>query len=284
MLYLVGCNDIPDQKNTKKLPKKAAIPSSIMDEKNKAKIVNADLLTIQGIVDVPPNQRVSIQPYFEGYIADLNILEGSRVKKGELLFKLFNPAFITTQEDFLMDKATVAYLEKALERSKTLHEERVTPDQEFEEMQMNYQQAKANLQAVSKRLRMMNIPLEKISHDQIFESINIYAPISGYVDRLMVNSGEFIDQGREIATLVNTDHVHLELSVFEKDLKNIHEGQNIKFRIPEMGDSKYESKLFLIGKSIDPQTRMIQVHAHVEQQDLVLIPGMFVEAEIEVEK
>ncbi|WP_436516083.1 efflux RND transporter periplasmic adaptor subunit [Ekhidna sp. To15] len=284
VVTLLGCSEKPEQINQEKQPQTAVIPSSLLDKPISSEVGEGNVLSIQGIVDVPPNQRVSIQPYFEGYISDLRILEGSKVNKGDLLFKLVNPAFIALQEDYLMDKATVAYLEKVFSRAKTLHDERVTADQDFEEMQMNYQISKANLEAVSKRLRMMNIPLDKVTPDRLFESINIYAPISGYVDRLLVNTGEFIEQGSEVTTLVNTDHVHLELRVFEKDLKNIREGQLIMFRVPEISATQYESEVFLIGKSIDAQTRMIQVHAHVEHPELELLPGMFVEAEIELTK
>ncbi|MEO9482457.1 MAG: efflux RND transporter periplasmic adaptor subunit [Ekhidna sp.] len=284
MLILLGCSEKPERTNQEQQTETAAIPSSILDKPISSETGEDNVLSIQGMVDVPPNQRVSIQPHFEGFISNLRILEGSKVKKGELLFKLVNPEFIALQEDYLMDKATVAYLEKVFSRSKTLHAERVTADQDFEEMQMNYQIARANLEAVSKRLRMMNIPLDDVTPDRLFESINIYAPISGYIDRLLVNTGEFIERGREVATIVNTDHVHLELRVFEKDLKNISEGQLIKFRVPEISATKYESKLFLIGKSIDAQTRMIQVHAHVDHPELELLPGMFVEAEIVLAK
>lgn len=280
----IACNEKEEEVQEEKRAEKSTFSSSILDESNSES--NNDerrVLSFQGIVDVPPNQNVSIQPLFEGYIADIKVLEGTRVKKGDLLFKIVNPDFIGMQEDYLMDKANLEFLEQVIARTRKLHSEKVTPDQDLQETEMNYKMAKSNVQAARKRLELLNLDIEQIENNKLFESINVYAPISGYIDNLLINTGEFVNQGRAVANILNTDHVHLELNVFEKDLAFLKEGQEVDFRIPEMGNENYKGEIFLIRKSIDPQTRMIGIHVHVLDEDLELIPGMFVEASVEVE-
>ena len=59
-------------------------------------------------------------------------------------------------------------------------------------------------------------------------------------------------------------------------------GQPITFRIPEVSDETFNAEIYLVGKTIDLQSRMTLVHAHVTKAPRFLLPGMFVEATVEL--
>ncbi len=276
---LAACQDQAQPEQVQKPVDLASVTSAVLDEPPASDGGNP--ISIQGIVDVPPNQHVSIQPFFQGYATDIQVIEGSKVKKGALLFRLKNPEFVMIQRDYLTYKAQVKYLSQDLERKQTLNTEQITADQVLQETQMKYDIARANLETSRKMLSLMNLDPESIRPDQLFDAINIFAPISGHVDELSILSGEFVGKNREVASIINTSHIHLELRIFEKDLTRVQEGQQITFRIPELNHRTYQAVIYLIGKSIDPETRMVHVHAHLIDEELELIPGMFVEAVIE---
>ena len=255
----------------------------MLDQPISREVANYQYLSLQGMVNVPPNHDVSIQPHFEGFAADIRVIEGTKVKKGDILFRLINPDFITVQEDYLMDKATVEYLGNVLDRTKILHAEKVTADQDLEEMEMNYRISKANLEAAKRIIKMMKLPIDKIKADNLFESIPIIAPIDGYVSLLNITAGEFINTCREAISIVSMNDIHLELNAFEKDLAFLSEGKELLFRMPEISKHEHRAEIFLIGKSIDPQTRMVRVHAHPVSEDLELLQGMFVEARMKIQ-
>ena len=84
-----------------------------------------------------------------------------------------------------------------------------------------------------------------------------------------------------ILEIVDTDHLHLELSVFEKDILNVKIGQKIHFKVPEATKDVFNAEVHLVGKSIEGNDRTINVHGHLD--DVIhqkLLTGMFVEAEI----
>ncbi len=83
-----------------------------------------------------------------------------------------------------------------------------------------------------------------------------------------------------ILSIVNSDHLHLELSVFEKDILKIKKDQEIQFRIPNTGEQVYTGKVFLIGKSVNSKNRSILVHGHLDKENPEFIPGMYIEAAI----
>jgi cobalt-zinc-cadmium efflux system membrane fusion protein len=283
ILLISSCAENDSGQTTNALPiSQAANPgtSKLLQSGEIKRTEDQNRMAFQGIVDVPPNQHARIHPYFEGYITEIEILEGSEVTKGDLLFKLTNPDFIQIQKDYLNYQAQVDYLKQDMDRKKTLNKEQIASDLQLQKIEMDYRMAKANLASTVKTLKLMNIAPESVKESQLYESINIYAPISGYVTSLVVKTGEYIGKGKEVASIVNTEHLHLELKVFEKELIQLFEGQLINYRIPELSNEVYEAELYLIGKSIDPKTRMVTIHAH-PKNDLKLLPGMFIEAFIE---
>ncbi|MFZ1358128.1 MAG: efflux RND transporter periplasmic adaptor subunit, partial [Saprospiraceae bacterium] len=81
---------------------------------------------------------------------------------------------------------------------------------------------------------------------------------------------------------VNTDHLHLELNIFEKDLMKVKIGQPIVFKIQEDNSKEYKATVHKVNKTVDPEKRTINIHGHIvdEGQSAKFNPGMYVEAEI----
>ena len=94
--------------------------------------------------------------------------------------------------------------------------------------------------------------------------------------------GMFLNPTDVAIELVNTDHMHLELNVFEKDILKVKEGQKIRFRIPDASTEVFNAEVHLIGKEVVGENRVVRVHGHLEENKNApdFVPGMFVEADI----
>jgi cobalt-zinc-cadmium efflux system membrane fusion protein len=95
------------------------------------------------------------------------------------------------------------------------------------------------------------------------------------------NVGMFASPADVILEIVQTDHLHLELNVFEKDILQVKEGQKINFKVPQASKENFGAEVHLVGKSIEGNDRTINVHGHLDESvKQKLLTGMFVEAEI----
>jgi cobalt-zinc-cadmium efflux system membrane fusion protein len=95
-----------------------------------------------------------------------------------------------------------------------------------------------------------------------------------------VTMGSYVSPATEILEIIDSDHIHLELSVFEKDIMKIKKGQRINFKIPESSSATYGAEVHLVGTSIDAH-RTIRVHGHLnDDSDHNFLTGMFVNAGI----
>ncbi len=237
-------------------------------------------IKVNGMIDVPPQNKSSISTFIGGYITKTPLLIGDEVKKGQLLVTLQNPEYVEIQQNYLEVAEQLNYLKSEFNRQKTLFEEQITSEKNYLKAESTYKSNLAHYNGLRKNLQMMNISPKRVEQGTISSRINLYAPIDGFVTKVNVSNGTYVSPSDIILEIVDTDHVHLELSVFEKDIMAVKKGQKIRFKIPEASDETFDAEVHLVGTTIDGASRRVQVHGHVDNEEDHFIVGMFVEAEI----
>jgi len=234
-----------------------------------------------GMIDVPPQSRAIISSFAGGYVQKTPLLVGNKVRKGQLLATLENPEFVEMQQSFLETAQQLGYLKSEYERQKTLVEEQISSQKNFLKAESNYKSALAVYNGLKKKLQMLNINISAVEAGNITSEISLYAPIHGSVTKMNISKGTYVSPADEIMEIINTDHIHLELAVFEKDILKIKEGQKIVFNIPEALEDTFEAEVHLVGTSIDTKNRTVTVHGHLEDdKNHNFALGMFVDAQI----
>jgi cobalt-zinc-cadmium efflux system membrane fusion protein len=238
-------------------------------------------ISATGLIDVPPQNRITVSSYFGGIVQNLSLLPGSPVKKGQVLFLLKNPEYIQIQQQFLEAKSKLHYLEADYLRQKSLFQDSVSSEKNYLKAEADFKATEVQIRALKEKLLLMNISPSQLRADNLRNSISIVSPIDGYIARISVTNGTFLASSLPAISIVNTDHVHLELTAYAKDLNKLRQGQTINFRIPEISTATYNASVFLISKEIDAQARTVAIHGHFEEEiSSRLSPGMYVEAEI----
>jgi cobalt-zinc-cadmium efflux system membrane fusion protein len=233
-----------------------------------------------GMIDVPPSSKAVISAYIGGYIKNTPLLIGDKVKKGQALVTLENLDFIQMQQEYLEVSEQLTYLKSEYERQKVLYNEKISSKKNYLKAESNFKKANAQYSGLHKKLKLLNIDPNLVSNGKLTSVSTIFAPISGSITKVGISSGTYISPADKIMEIINTDHIHIELRVFEKDILKIKKGQKVSFRIPESSNENFEGEIHLIGKSID-ENRTVKVHAHIDdhiKQNFLV--GMFVEADI----
>lgn len=240
----------------------------------------SDLVKTNGMVDVPPENKSIVSTFMGGYITKIPLLIGDAVKKGQLVATLENTEFVELQQQYLEIAEQLTYLKNEYERQKKLYNENITSQKNYLRAESDYKSSLANYNGLQQKLRMMNIDPKAVEKGQIISSINLYAPITGSVTKVNVSNGSYVSPATELLEIINTDHIHLELNVFEKDILKVKKNQKINFKVPEASGQIFVAEVHLVGTSID-ENRIIKVHAHIEDEENTnFLVGMFVEADI----
>ena len=235
-----------------------------------------------GAIEVPVKNHVRVSAYAGGYVKHIDLIAGERVSKGQVLFTLENPEFVQMQQDYLEAKAQLAFLQSDYERQKTLAGENIASQKNYLKAESDYQMTLVKMEGLKKKLALLGISTEKLSATTLVFAVSVYAPASGYITEVNAMRGMFLNPTDVAVEFVNTDHMHLELNVFEKDILKIKKGQKIRFKIPDASEESFEAEVHLVGKSVEGDNRVIRVHGHLEssKKAVAFVPGMFVEAEI----
>ncbi|MCR9013434.1 efflux RND transporter periplasmic adaptor subunit [Aquiflexum gelatinilyticum] len=243
----------------------------------------SDFILTNGMVNIPAEGRFDVSSYFGGNIVRFDLLIGQKIQKGQVLFTIENPEFVQMQQDYLDAMSQLTYLKSDYERQKTLNAENISSQKNFAKAESDYKSTLAKTESLRKMLQLVNISSTQLDASKITSKANIYAPISGYIESIKVNQGTYLNPSDIALTIINKDHLHIELNVFEQDAIALEIGQEVTFYLPDNKSREFKGKIFLIGQSIN-EKRMLNIHVHLdnEKEGDLLVPGMFIEAKIAV--
>jgi|TARA_B100000315_G_scaffold51547_1_gene46018 cobalt-zinc-cadmium efflux system membrane fusion protein len=255
----------------------AGIELGKVEQKNLSSIIK-----VNGVLEAPPQSLISISAILGGFVKNTDLLHGSRVKKGEAIVVMEHPDYIQLQQDFFDSKSRLVYLELEYKRQKGLREQNVSSAKIFQQTTADYKSMKAEVNALEEKLALIGINAEQLQESEtISRAVTIRSPIDGYVSKVNVNIGKYVNPEDVMFEIVNTEHLHVELMVFEKDISKIKEGQQIRFMLPNEDDEERLATVYLVGRSIG-SGRTVKVHGHLDKEDEQYLPGMFVKAFIEI--
>lgn len=239
------------------------------------------ILIVNGKIDVPPQNMISVSMPLGGYIKSTKLLPGMQIRKGEVIAVMEDQQYIQLQQDFLVTKSKLVYSEAEYLRQKELNQSKASSDKVFQQAQMEYSNQKVTLSALAEKLKLININPQTISESNISKSVTIYSPINGFVSKVNVNIGKYVNSSDILFELVNPSDIHLNLKVFEKDLDKLFIGQQLVAYTNNEPGKKHLCEISVISRDLSAE-RTADVHCHFEQYDKTLLPGMYMNADLKI--
>jgi cobalt-zinc-cadmium efflux system membrane fusion protein len=234
-----------------------------------------------GVIDVPPQNVVSVSFLVGGYLVSTRLMPGMRVRRGQAIAEMQDPSIIQMQQDYLVARSKAGFLEKEYQRQKLLNATKTTSDKVLEQTQSDFQTQRILMSSLREKLRLIKIDPAGLSESSIRRSVMIYSPIDAYVSSVNVNIGKYVNPSDVLFELVNPADIHLQLKVFEKDLPLIKQGQKVTATLVNNSEKTYDAVVRLVSRNLD-NDRSATVHCHFTHGTTELLPGMFANATIQV--
>lgn len=239
------------------------------------------VLKVNGHVDVPPQNIVSISFPMGGYLRSTKLLPGMHVSRGEVIAVVEDQSLVQLQQDYLVTKARLQFLQQEYDRQKMLNENKVNAEKTFQQAEADYLSQKVLLKGYSEKLQLIGINPAGLSENNISRSVAVHSPINGFVSKVNVNIGRYVTATDVLFELINPDDMHAALTVFEKDLNKVSPGQKVKVSFVDDPATTYDCEVILVTRNVD-ENRGALVHCHFESKPKNLLPGMFLNATINV--
>jgi membrane fusion protein, heavy metal efflux system len=239
------------------------------------------VIKLNGVLDVPPQNLISVSPPLGGFVKSTKLLEGMKVRKGDLLVTLENPEYIQLQQDYLDRSSRLEFLKEEFVRQEELAKESINAGKALQQARSQYQSEKAIVQGLESKLRLLGIDPSQLAGGKISSTITMHSPVNGYVSAVNVNIGKFASSADVMFRIVNLEHVHAELQAYEKDISSIKIGQRVQVSLTNEAAPR-GAEVYLIGKELSAE-RTIRVHCHLDKEDESLIPGMYITGLVETQ-
>jgi cobalt-zinc-cadmium efflux system membrane fusion protein len=237
-----------------------------------------------GLVDLPPENRHNISAITEGFVKEIKLIAGDKVKKGQVLFTLMNPDFLEMQRSLVVAKNSLELAKKEWVRVQSFKEDNIVSTKQYDEARANFFNTEANYSSQKKHLALIGFDIEDVEKGQFTSEVAILSPITGVIAMVDIATGAFVPRSVRIMEVLDLEHFHVELSVFESEAALVEEGQSLWVRKVSAGDQSTQEWMkgyvFRINPSFSGTDKSLNVHAHVEEWENPII-GSYVEAKIQ---
>jgi len=236
-------------------------------------------INVNGSIELPPHHIADISPMMGGVVKGIFVIEGDKVRKGQVLATLQHPDFIEIQNDYVYNLNTFEYIEKEYIRQEKLNNEKVVSDKSFQKITSEYKTLKSTIQSQKINLQMVGLNVSGVENGKIYATISIVSPLNGYVSAIETNIGSFVSPQSKLFEVVNNDELHADFMVYEKDINKIEVGQTVFFTTSSL-TQEFEAKIHNISPVFEDNPKALHVHADIISSKDKLIPGMYINGKL----
>ncbi len=214
---------------------------------------------------ISANEELVVLSESQGKVKKVNCSVGDRVRKGDVLIEIDDEIIAA---NVLVAEANWEQQKKDIERMERLAEGNAIAKHDLEQARIGLKKAEADLIQTRKALR----------------DTKIKAPISGTINKRMVEFGQFVAGGMPVCEIVNTAKLKIWTKVPEKDIFKLNKGQEVTITIPAIPGKTFAGKINSIGEKADKSMKFeAEVILNNPEGTQHLKAGLFAEVSIPVE-
>lgn len=202
-----------------------------------------------------PNESVEIHPEVTGRITAINFKEGSYVKKGQTLIRLYDADIIAQIQKLKSQKALQQSMER---RQKELLDIGGISHQEYETTQTQIASINADIAFQEAQLRKMRV----------------IAPFDGKIGIRAVSPGAIVSPSTVVATLQQLHPLKMDFTVPDQYKSTLTPGKTVFFTVDGYSEP-LSGKISAVDPGADIATRSVKVRATVPNPDGKLVAGSF---------
>ncbi len=226
--------------------------------------------TIRTVGQVAADERLvaDVNIKIEGWIDRLLVnTTGEQVKKGQILFTLYSPELVATQQEYLLALQAVQRL----------------GDSQFKDVAEG---ARSTLDVARRRLQLWDIEDYHIRELErtgaVLKTLPIHAPLSGTVTEKKAVTGMHVEPGDSLYTITDLTRVWVMADIYEYELPLIEKGLPVRVSLAYAPQQALSGTIGFIYPTIDEQTRTARIRVELDNRAELLKPGMYTNVELNI--
>ena len=236
--------------------KKTVVQTGKVEKKDLVQVVTAS-------GEVRPRRYVNVGANVSGRLVEINVLEGDRVKKGQVLAKVESERYEAVQRqseagvaaaraDLQRTEADVAAAKLGFDRAKRMQQDKLIADSAYDQAEAEWKMKTANVESARKRVAQLQAQLESTRDDLV--KTTVISPMDGIVTNLPKEAGEMVIGAMSfsptvIMTVADLSVMECEVMVDETDFRNLKLGQEAKIKVDALEGLELKGEVTEIGAS-----------------------------------
>ena len=205
--------------------------------------------------DLRPVEILNIRSRLEGNLDAVNVREGQRVAKGQLLARFESLTQESDRKSADADRASaqseLTTAQWNLDQSRELFKAGAIAEQAVRAAEQSVAASRAKVAATDARIRTTSLSVT---------DTRVLAPLTGVVEKKLVETGEHVTRGATMFTMVRNDVLELAASIPARNANAVHEGQKVHF----VADGRaFEGSVTRISPTVDPATRALTIYVQI---------------------
>lgn len=205
--------------------------------------------------EVEARDEAYISPEVAGQIISIFVVEGQKVKKGQLLARLDTRVIEKNIADV---KTQLEYAETLYNKQKQLWDKNIGSERQYLDSKNKYQSLKDKLATLQAQYNMSLIR----------------SPINGYMEEIIQKKGELATPGLRMMHIVDLDKLKVTAMISEAHLPAVHLGEMVDITFPTFPAIKFHKPITLIGNVVNKQNRTFKIQVDLENTDGKLKPNL----------
>jgi len=212
-----------------------------------------DVLILPG--ETKPWQDVHLASNQGGLAESVEVKEGEKIKKGQLIVKIDVSALKAA-----LDNAQAAFklADELFQRRKMLFERKIISREELDQAETD------------REVKLGMLRQARVQYEQGF----LYSPIDGVINHLYVDPGEYLGLGQPVADIVNIDRIEIEVNVPEMDVRYLEPGQQTMVKVDAFPEQTWTGQVEFVAFKADSTTKTFKVKILVDNPGGNIRPGM----------
>jgi RND family efflux transporter MFP subunit len=235
---------------------------------------------------------VQVVPRVNGRLQSVNVKLADPVRRGQIIARVEDreiqeqvrqaeASYQVSQASIRQREADLKLAKTNLDRSESLYQRQLLPQQTFDDTQARYEAAQAQLDLARAQFEQAKARLDELKIT--LSNTLIVSPVDGFVGKRFLDPGAFASTNAPVASVVDISRVRMVANLVERDVRRIQTGTPARVEVDAFPGETFKGRVSRIAPVFDPATRTAEMEIEVPNPDFRLKPGMYARVQLTVE-
>lgn len=238
-----------------------------------------------GTLQADQKRLFRVAPVVGGLVTDLNVVEQTTVRKGQLLAQLHSNTLGEAQAEYLDALARHEVAQSDLQRIQSLYKEGVVAESRLQEADSQHKSVQAMLDQKRRALTLAGVNkagIEALTYqpDQL-ASYPLISPANGVVLEVSIENGQMLAAGETAFRIADLSKLWAEIRIPVSAMAQIKPGSQVAIKVAAFPQQRFSGQLQSLSGEVEAESQTISGRAVIDNSKGLLRPGMYVQAELQ---